>query len=72
MRELRKSDYVKSAPTIYENSQLEALERLIKVRNPWGDRAPNTWKGAFGAEWAGWDFALRLELGVVNRDGVKM
>eukprot|EP00392_Amoebophrya_sp_AT5.2_P009121 g9149.t1 len=46
--------------------------RLIKIRNPWGERAPQTWKGAWGSEWEGWTRELKLELGVINASNVKM
>ncbi|CAD7967512.1 unnamed protein product [Amoebophrya sp. A25] len=47
-------------------------QRLIKVRNPWGDKAPQTWKGAWGTDWEGWTFDLKLQLGVVNRSNVTL
>ena len=72
MRELRKEDFKNLAPSIANNAELQSTERLIKVRNPWGERAPQTWNGAFGADWKGWDYHLKVELGVVNKDGVKM
>merc|ERR1719253_75874 len=48
------------------------LVRLIKLRNPWGERAPRTWKGDWGKDSDKWTPALQLQLGVVNRSGVKM
>jgi len=48
------------------------LVRLIKIRNPWGERAPRTWKGDWGKDSNLWTYPLQLELGVVNRSGVKM
>ncbi len=47
--------------------------RLIKIRNPWGERAPQTWKGDFGSEWMDKQpFQLKFELGIVNTSNVKM
>ena len=46
--------------------------RLMQFRNPWGDRAPRSWQGAWGSKWSGWTRELQLELGVINRNGVKM
>ena len=46
--------------------------RLLQFRNPWGERAPRTWQGDWGAKWTGWTRELQLELGVTNTSGVKM
>merc|ERR1719487_1744784 len=46
--------------------------RMMKIRNPWGERAPRTWKGDWGKDSNKWTFDLQLKLGVVNRSGVKM
>jgi calpain-15 len=48
------------------------LVRLLKIRNPWGEKSPRTWKGDWGKDSSTWTFELQLELGVVNRSGVKM
>lgn len=48
------------------------IHRLVQIRNPWGEDAPRTWKGAFGKDWDGWTFDLKLKLGVVNRSNVSM
>lgn len=48
------------------------LQRFMKIRNPWGERAPRTWKGDWGKDSKLWTFDLQLKLGVVNRSGVKM
>lgn len=48
------------------------IERLVKVRNPWGERAPRTWKGDWGKDSKKWTFALKRELGVVTPAGVAM
>ena len=48
------------------------LVRMVKVRNPWGERAPQAWKGDWGPESPKWTFDLKLQLGVVNKSGVKM
>eukprot|EP00931_Biecheleriopsis_adriatica_P065656 TRINITY_DN40149_c0_g1_i1.p1 TRINITY_DN40149_c0_g1~~TRINITY_DN40149_c0_g1_i1.p1 ORF type:complete len:1112 (+),score=225.05 TRINITY_DN40149_c0_g1_i1:116-3451(+) len=46
--------------------------RLVKVRNPWGQVAPRTWKGKWGKDWEGWTPELQKQLGVVNSSGVLM
>jgi len=46
--------------------------RLIKLRNPWGERAPRTWLGDWGKDSKLWTRQLQLELGVINSSGVKM
>jgi len=48
------------------------LVRLMKVRNPHGERVSFTWKGDWGKDSKKWTFPLQLELGVVNRAGVRM
>eukprot|EP00747_Dinoflagellata_sp_TGD_P006889 gnl/TRDRNA2_/TRDRNA2_116515_c2_seq1.p1 gnl/TRDRNA2_/TRDRNA2_116515_c2~~gnl/TRDRNA2_/TRDRNA2_116515_c2_seq1.p1 ORF type:complete len:852 (-),score=157.45 gnl/TRDRNA2_/TRDRNA2_116515_c2_seq1:198-2564(-) len=48
------------------------LVRMMKIRNPWGERAPRTWKGKWGKGSDQWTFELKLELGVVNRSNVQM
>jgi len=48
------------------------MVRLLKIRNPWGEKSPRTWKGDWGKDSSKWTFELQLELGVVNRSGVKM
>eukprot|EP01063_Lacrimia_lanifica_P000704 TRINITY_DN10364_c0_g5_i1.p1 TRINITY_DN10364_c0_g5~~TRINITY_DN10364_c0_g5_i1.p1 ORF type:complete len:1082 (+),score=353.55 TRINITY_DN10364_c0_g5_i1:38-3283(+) len=46
--------------------------RLLQFRNPWGERAPRTWKGAWGKAWEGWTRELKVKLGVTNAAGVAM
>jgi len=46
--------------------------RLLKIRNPWGERAPRTWMGAWGKDSDRWTPALQRELGVINSSGVPM
>lgn len=46
--------------------------RFMKIRNPWGERAPRTWKGAWGKDSDKWTHDLKLELGVINSSGVTM
>lgn len=48
------------------------LTRFLKMRNPWGERAPRTWKGRWNKDDKNWTFDLQFELGIVNRSGVKM
>eukprot|EP00659_Diplonema_papillatum_P010380 gene10380-15984_t len=65
-------------PHVYGVLQVRELfhdgkrHRLIQCRNPWGERAPRTWQGDWGRSWKGWTRELKLELGVINRSGVKM
>ncbi|CAL1145907.1 unnamed protein product [Cladocopium goreaui] len=47
-------------------------EHLVKIRNPWGQNAPRTWKGKWGKDWDGWTPELRKELKVINSSGVLM
>ena len=44
----------------------------MKVRNPWGERAPRTWKGAWGKDSDKWTPELKYRLGVVNSSNVEM
>jgi len=46
--------------------------RMMKIRNPWGEKAPRTWKGDWGKDSDKWTFDLKLELGVVNRSNTLM
>lgn len=46
--------------------------RLVKIRNPWGQNAPRTWKGKWGKDWSGWTPELQKQLGVINSSGVLM
>jgi len=46
--------------------------RMMKIRNPWGEKAPRTWKGAWGKDSDKWTTELKLELGVINRSNVEM
>lgn len=48
------------------------LERLMQIRNPWGENAPRTWQGDFGKNWKGWTTQLKQELGVTNKANVEM
>jgi len=48
------------------------LQRLVKIRNPWGERAPRTWKGAWGKGSDKWTNELKLQLGVINSSNVEM
>jgi len=48
------------------------IVRLLKIRNPWGERAPRTWKGAWGKDSEKWTDDLKLKLGVTNSSGVLM
>mmetsp|Transcript_61272 Transcript_61272/g.145878 ORF Transcript_61272/g.145878 Transcript_61272/m.145878 type:complete len:1057 (+) Transcript_61272:80-3250(+) len=48
------------------------LTRMVKVRNPWGERSPKTWLGDWGKDSSKWTYALKLELGRINRGGVEM
>eukprot|EP00927_Polykrikos_kofoidii_P049098 TRINITY_DN43225_c0_g1_i1.p1 TRINITY_DN43225_c0_g1~~TRINITY_DN43225_c0_g1_i1.p1 ORF type:complete len:1201 (-),score=233.46 TRINITY_DN43225_c0_g1_i1:89-3592(-) len=48
------------------------IVRLVKIRNPWGERAPRTWNGDWGKDSAKWTPELQRELGVVNSSGVPM
>jgi len=48
------------------------IVRLMKIRNPWGERAPRTWKGDWGKDSKKWTFELKLQLGVVNRSNIPM
>lgn len=48
------------------------LVRLLKIRNPWGERAPRTWKGDWGKDSKKWTFELKRKLGVVNQSNVAM
>jgi len=50
----------------------EGTERLLKIRNPLGERADRTWKGAWGRDSDRWTRELKLELGVVNRADVPL
>ena len=47
-------------------------EHLVKIRNPWGQNAPRTWKGRWGKDWEGWTSDLQKELKVTNSSGVLM
>lgn len=47
-------------------------EHLVKIRNPWGQNAPRTWKGKWGKDWDGWTPELQKQLKVVNSSGVLM
>lgn len=49
-----------------------SIVRLMKIRNPWGERAPRTWKGDWGKDSPKWTDELKLELGVINSSGVTM
>jgi len=46
--------------------------RLVKIRNPWGQIAPRTWKGKWGKDSDAWTPELQKELGVINSSGVLM
>eukprot|EP00929_Paragymnodinium_shiwhaense_P076679 TRINITY_DN39465_c0_g1_i3.p1 TRINITY_DN39465_c0_g1~~TRINITY_DN39465_c0_g1_i3.p1 ORF type:complete len:1281 (+),score=193.91 TRINITY_DN39465_c0_g1_i3:92-3934(+) len=46
--------------------------RLLKIRNPWGERAPRTWKGDWGKDSEKWTPELQRQLGVMNSSGVRM
>ncbi|CAK0865590.1 unnamed protein product, partial [Prorocentrum cordatum] len=48
------------------------IARLLKIRNPWGERAPRTWQGDWGKDSDKWTPELKRELGVVNSSGVPM
>lgn len=48
------------------------IVRFLKIRNPWGERAPRTWKGAWGKDSEKWTPELQRELGIVNSSGVPM
>ena len=48
------------------------LLRMMKIRNPWGERAPRTWKGPWGKGSEKWTPELKLRLGVVNSSQVEM
>jgi len=48
------------------------MVRLMKIRNPWGERAPRTWKGAWGKDSPKWTFELKRRLGVVNNANIAM
>eukprot|EP00929_Paragymnodinium_shiwhaense_P062238 TRINITY_DN31073_c0_g1_i1.p1 TRINITY_DN31073_c0_g1~~TRINITY_DN31073_c0_g1_i1.p1 ORF type:complete len:1064 (-),score=234.28 TRINITY_DN31073_c0_g1_i1:108-3299(-) len=48
------------------------IERLMQIRNPWGERAPKTWMGDWGKDSKKWTFELKKELGVVNKSNVPM
>mmetsp|Transcript_87438 Transcript_87438/g.199787 ORF Transcript_87438/g.199787 Transcript_87438/m.199787 type:complete len:1041 (+) Transcript_87438:1-3123(+) len=47
-------------------------ERLVKLRNPWGEKAPRTWKGDWGKDSAKWTPELQRKLQVINSSGVRM
>merc|ERR1719331_1272217 len=47
-------------------------ERLLQIRNPWGERAERTWNGDWGKNSALWTFELKRQLGVVNASGINM
>ncbi|CAJ1362614.1 unnamed protein product [Effrenium voratum] len=47
-------------------------EHLVKIRNPWGQNAPRTWKGKWGKDWTGWTPELQKQLKVTNSSGVLM
>eukprot|EP00928_Gymnodinium_smaydae_P082161 TRINITY_DN65562_c0_g1_i1.p1 TRINITY_DN65562_c0_g1~~TRINITY_DN65562_c0_g1_i1.p1 ORF type:complete len:1111 (+),score=151.42 TRINITY_DN65562_c0_g1_i1:22-3333(+) len=49
-----------------------SIARLVKIRNPWGERAPRTWKGDWGKDSKKWTPELQRELGVINSSGVQM
>jgi len=71
--EVRELEVPGSTPTSHGSTGSGTrTERLIKVRNPWGERAPKTWNGDWGRDWQGWTFDLQLRLGVVNQSNVKM
>lgn len=48
------------------------LLRMMKIRNPWGERAPRTWKGPWGKDSDKWTPELKYRLGVVNSSNVEM
>ena len=48
------------------------LLRMMKLRNPWGERAPRTWKGPWGKDSNKWTPELKYRLGVVNSSNVEM
>merc|ERR1719399_624845 len=48
------------------------VERLMQLRNPWGERAERTWNGRWGKDSDVWTWELKRELGVVSPGGVKM
>lgn len=48
------------------------VERLMKIRNPLGERVKKTWTGDWGKDSGKWTPELKLELGVVNQSGVEM
>jgi len=48
------------------------LVRLMKIRNPWGERAPRTWRGDWGKDSPKWTDALKRDLCVTNSSGVLM
>eukprot|EP00438_Fugacium_kawagutii_P036778 Skav205334 [mRNA] locus=scaffold3444:444704:446074:- [translate_table: standard] len=45
---------------------------MMKIRNPWGERAPRTWKGPWGKDSNKWTPELKYRLGVVNSSNVEM
>merc|ERR1719193_590354 len=47
-------------------------ERLMQIRNPWGERSPRTWMGDWGKDSPKWTLSLQKELGVMNASNVKM
>ncbi|CAK9104988.1 unnamed protein product [Durusdinium trenchii] len=48
------------------------LLRMMKIRNPWGERAPRTWKGPWGKDSDKWTPELKYRLGVVNSSNVEL
>jgi calpain-15 len=48
------------------------MERLLQIRNPWGERAERTWNGDWGKNSPLWTFDLKRKLGVVNASGINM
>ena len=48
------------------------MEKLVKLRNPWGDRSPVTWKGDYGKDSKKWVWPLQWQLGYQNKDGVSL